>query len=106
MENLKKIKVRIKNDEEFKKIQKKVFEKNGAWQSGKKYILKLNDFGDLNFFGLVIDYGNYDLKNVKFGLNISYIDIEEEFNELDAIELTFEEIMKIENLKDYILNEN
>ena len=60
----------------------------------------------MNFFGLVIDYGNYDLKNVKFGLNISYIDIEKEFNELDAIELTFEEIMKIENLKDYILNKN
>ena len=107
MTNLKReIKVKIKNEKEFRQIQEKVFKEGGVWYGGEKLLLRLSDFGNLDFFGIAIDYDDYESIGYDLGLNITYSDREEDFNDLDNIELSFEEVMKIENLKDYILNKS
>jgi len=102
----KEIKIKINNNIEFVKIQEKVFNEGGVWYGESQIVYNISDFGCPKFFGVAIEYDDYESIGYDLGLNITYIDNEEDFNEIDNIELSFEEVMEIENLKDYILGIN
>ena len=99
---MKNILVKINTEEDFINIQEKVFKDGGVWFSGEDDIFGFDDIED-NIYALDIDL---DGQGFVKDLNITYLEDEESFNtckkEEDTIILSVEEVLAIDNLKEYL----